>query len=136
MHTIRYNSARVALEGLGRGGLIEAAYTGPMTATAFDALREDALHLLPDASAFVIRLDRALILMAEEEDPVKQGSFSGNNAAGALIVRPDEYDRWTAYARKAAATGVMRSVWLESHALQAYEWADRLARERTARLRQ
>ncbi len=133
MRMFRYNGGRVACENF--RGLVEAAYTGPMTAQAFDALRTEALHECSAAQAFVVRLDKSLIAM--QAAPVEAGSYSANDAPGAMIVRPDQFAFWSAYARRVAQFGVMRSVWLESHARLAYEWANRqISRAELPRLQQ
>lgn len=126
MTDFRIGAARASVGRLDRCGLFEAAYTGETSAQVFADLRLQALRASVQASAFVVRLDGGLF-HAGDEPTVENGSYADDVAPGALIVRPDQYAAFMAYAAKAARFGVMRSVWLESHAAQAYEWAIRQA---------
>ena len=126
MSTFRYCSGRASVTRITSCGVFEGAYTGEMTAKAFDALRSEALNASRSAKAFVVRLDGGAF-QAGENPEVCEGSYGEGVAPGALIVRPDQYAVFAAYAMNAARFGVMRSVWLESHASKAYEWAIRQA---------
>lgn len=123
MQTFRVTDARVTCEAVRRLGVVEANYTGLMTPQAFSDLRGMALRHSQDATAFVVRLDKALILMGDSPQ-VDSDSYK-DAAPGALIVRhdPDEYARWTAYARDCARIGVVRTVWTDRYAELAYRWA-------------
>jgi len=123
MPAFKYNSARATTEFLGRNGMCEAVYTGPMTEEAFDTLRTEALQASVKATSFVVRLDRALILMPDANQ-VHANSYPKDAPAGALIVRRDQFEFWAEYVRKLASFGVCRSLWLEETANQAYLWAD------------
>lgn len=124
MQRFREGGARASCEAMNRLGMVEAQYTGPMTARAFAVLREQALQASTGTTAYVVRLDKALILMGDEA-PLDEDSYA-SQAPGALVVRHDpiEYARWTAYARECARLGVVRTVWTERFAAQAYRWAE------------
>lgn len=119
----REGPARASCERLNKAGLVEAQYSGPMNERAFALLRQQALMASADTTVYVVRLDKALILMGDEA-PVDENSYQ-NDAPGALVVRHDpvEYARWTAYARECARHGVIRTVWTERFAALAYRWA-------------
>lgn len=124
MHRFTAGQARASCERLNKLGMVEAQYTGLMTQAAFAKLRHDALEASAGTSVYVVRLDRALILM-DDIAPIDRNSYV-DDSPGALIVRHDpvEYARWTAYARECAKYGVVRTVWTERHAHLAYQWAD------------
>lgn len=123
MQQFKFNAARVSTEYLTKSNLCEAVYSGPMTAYAFDCLRTEALQAANQAAAFVVRLDRALIVMGDEPPPVEEESYDPDTAAGALIVRPEQYDFWQDYSLKASKFGIVRTVWTEANAQLAYQWA-------------
>ena len=122
MQNFKFNAARVSTENLTKSGLCEAVYSGPMTERAFDALRSEALEASAQCSAYVVRLDRALIVMGDEP-PVEEESYAPDTPAGAMIVRPDQYDFWQDYALRASKFGIVRTVWVEANARLAYQWA-------------
>jgi hypothetical protein len=134
MDTFRYNAARVKLNRIGGSGVVEAAYTGPLTTKSFDTLRTDALASAANSHGFVIRVDTGLITFDPDAPPVWAHSYSANMAPGAIITRPDQYLSWVGYAAEAAKHGVMRSVWVASHAHLAYEWTLRASSARLKEL--
>lgn len=121
MKNYRYNSARVALSALGRTGVMEASYSGPMTMEAFECLRSDVIRASGNAHGLVLRLDRMADAMGDLVLPPPT-VYRAGSPPGAVIVREDQYDKWVSFNRELAKRGVMRSVWLESHAALAYEW--------------
>ena len=133
MQNFKFNSSRVSTEQLNSSGLCEAIYTGPMTANAFDVLRTEALEATAHCSAYVVRLDRALIVMGDDA-PVEEHSYAPDTPPGAMIVRPDQYLLWQDYALQASKFGIVRTVWVEANARLAYEWALRRSRSCTAEL--
>lgn len=94
MQRFREGHARVTCDRLSKSGMVEAQYSGPMNARAFAALREQALLASTDTTVYVVRLDKALILMGDEA-PIDEDSYQ-SDAPGALVVRHDpvEYARW------------------------------------------
>ena len=125
MHTYRHNTARVTSELVSRSGLIEANYTGPLTLAAFDVLRREVLRDTGPAPAVVLRLDKSLSLMARPP-LIPDGTYAPNSPSGAVVVRLDQFDMWSAYNRDLVLkTGVRRVVFLDSQLLLAYEWAER-----------
>ncbi len=126
MNSFRCGSGRASVGRIAPCGVFEACYTGNITAKAFDVLRCEALRASLGAATFVVRLDGGLF-RADDNPEVTEGSYSEDVAPGALIVRPDQYAMFSAYAARAARYGVMRSVWLDSHSAKAYEWAIRQA---------
>ena len=130
MRNIRSNSARVAFDGF--GGLVEVAYSGPVTAQTFRSLREEVLGTTSHAPVLVFRLDKMLDLI-DDIDPPSSKSFKIGMPPAAVIVRPEQYFKHVEYSRKVSELGVMRTVWLDSHAALAYQWALRFARPRELR---
>lgn len=75
-------------------------------------------------------MDRSLVLLSLPPD-IAPGVYTSRAAPGAVIVRADQYELWAEYARRLSNVGVLRAVFLESHATLAYEWAERqILRER------
>lgn len=128
MRTTRYNSARVSAGVVSRSGLVEAAYSGALTKDAFSALRREVLYDTGPAPCVVLRMDKSLTLMTALPD-IPAGTYTPTAPSGAVIVRADQYEMWTAYNRKLSRLGVMRAVFLDSHASLAYGWAERQIRE-------
>lgn len=124
MQVARYLGARTICTHIARTGIVEADYQGAMTQLAFATLRTESLRKMPHAAGFVVRLDRALIAMGRAPT-VCADSYPADAAPGALIVRPDQYELWVAYAAQAAQHGVMRSVWLDSMVPLALQWVER-----------
>ena len=123
LHTIRYNAARGSVGVIcNKTGLVEAAYSGPLSVKAFDALREDMMGTTDHAPCSVIRLDKALLLT---DSLPKVPDHHIDVPPAALIVRRDQYEVFEDYARKLAKQGVLRVVLLDSYAHLAYEWAVR-----------
>lgn len=134
MVKFRHNAARVRLNRIGGSGVVEAAYTGPLTSKAFDTLRTDALAAASSSHGFVVRVDSGLFAFDPDAPPVWAHSYAANMTPGAIITRPDQYLSWVGYAAEAAKHGVMRSVWLQSHAPLAYEWVLRASSARLQEL--
>jgi len=126
MQNFKFNAARVSTECLTNSGLCVAVYTGPLTQNSFDALRTEALQATAHCSAYLVRLDRALIAITDAP-PIEDHSYLPNTPAGAMIVRADQYEFWQDYALRASKFGVIRTVWTEPNARLAYEWALRRA---------
>lgn len=124
MRTTRYDSARVTSGVISRSGLVEAIYSGALSAKAFDALRCDVLRDTNPAPGVVLRMDRSLTLMSAMPK-IPTGTYVPTAPAGAVIVRFDQYEMWAQYTRELAKVGVMRAVFLDSHAALAYSWAER-----------
>lgn len=133
MQKFKFNGAVATTAQLTKSGLCEAIFSGPMTPEAFNLLRYEALQATRDCTGYVIRLDKALILLGEDT-PVNAESFASDTPAGAMVVRPGEYAFWLAYAKKAAKFGVIRTIWPAANARLAYLWAANRACLRTAEL--
>lgn len=125
MRTIRSNSARVSFDGF--DGFVEVAYSGLVTAQTFLSMREGVLGTTSHAPVLVFRLDKMLDLI-EDFVPPSNDSFKIWMPPAAVIVRRDQFAKHVAYNRQVSALGVMRAVWLDSHAALAYEWALRSAK--------
>jgi len=102
-----------------RGSIEIAAYSGPISLEAFDALRARVVASATGAACLVLRMDRALCLMSSS--PVVQG-YPAGAVPGAVIVRVDQLDFWTDYARAMAFAGVRRAVFLDSELALCREW--------------
>lgn len=133
MQKFRFNGALATAEVLAKSGLCEAVFSGPMTPKAFNSLRLEALQASTTCTSYVIRMDKALVLLGDDP-PVDSESYSTDTAAGAMIVRAEEYDFWITYSKKAANFGIVRTIWTETNARLAYQWALRRSCLRTAEL--
>ena len=131
MKKLRFHAARVSIENITKSGLCEAVYTGPITAKAFEVLRDEALQIAGNRSAFVCRFDQALMVMGDGP-LIAADTYAPDAPAGAIIVRPDQYAICQDYALRAAKFGVVRTVWVEANARLAYEWALRRSCSRNA----
>jgi hypothetical protein len=130
MNTYRYGAARASNTRIGKSGLVESIYTGPISAQAFEVLRLGVLRETQGSPCAVIRMDGSLMLLSLPP-VIGPGVYTGRSAPGAVIVRADQYELWAEYSRRLASVGVMRAVFLDSHAALAYEWAERqILRER------
>lgn len=135
MRLLRYGSGRATVAKIAGSGLFEVAYEGAFCPKANEALRHECLIAGAGANAFVVRFDSGQFPAADGL-VVGRDSYKASAAPGALIVRPDQFNDFSVYARRAADMGVMRSVWLSSHAAMAYEWAIRQALAAQQELRQ
>lgn len=122
MQTFRFNATCVTTEQITKSGLCEAVCTGPMTLAAVNALRNLTFKATAQSTAYVVRLELALFVMADEA-VLSDAEISFDAPAGAMIVRPDQYDFVQQYALMIAKFGVVRTVWLESNTRLAYQWA-------------
>ena len=116
----RHGSSQATISQITLCGVFEAAYSGEICAEARDKLRQESLIASAAAKVFVVRLDGAQFSGAENYS-MEAKTFSENAAPGVLIVRPDQFEVFSAYAKTASKVGVMRSVWLVAHATKAYE---------------
>lgn len=121
METFSHHSARVKCWRKGRIGL--ASYSGPLCANGMDELRARVVRSTKGAQCLVLRMDSALMMMAAAPTPAT-AVYSFNAAPGAVIVRPDQYDLWTDYARAMALIGVRRCVFLTSERDLCRQWVD------------
>ena len=122
MKNFKFNAARLSVEKIAKSGVCEGVYTGPVTENALNTLRNEALNATLQYKVYVVRLEKALTVMGDEAQ-IENGIYAAHRPPGALIVRPDQYNFFQKYALKAAKYGVIRTVWVESNAQLAYEWA-------------
>ena len=121
MQIFSYYAATARVQQL-EGGVSEIIYCGPMSQHAFDLLRRQALDTTACAACLVVRIDKVLSTMSCA--PMAGGPHYGiNRAPAAVIAREDQFDMWDDYARQVARHGIMRAVFLDSFAAQAYQWA-------------
>ena len=118
-------SARAAVHEV-RPFVWRAEYTGPMCRECFDDLRAKVVQATQEARVLLIRMDRALSVSALVPE-VPPTTYRINRAPAAVIVRPDQFDVWQAYADRMADIGIMRAVFLESQLAQAHRLVDCLA---------
>ena len=135
MRNYRYGSARVYSGVVSSTGLVEAGYSGALTRAAFDALRREVLLDTGPAPCVVLRMDKSLTVMSELPD-IPPGTYKPTAPSGAVIVRRDQFEMWSAYNRKLGQIGIMRAVFLDSNVALAYEWAQRQIHRSRAELRQ
>lgn len=105
-------------------GLCEVVYTGPLTRSGYSALRAGVLRETEKARALVLRMDRAMVLL--DDDPhADVAPYLGDEPPAALVSSADQFAYWNEYARRLAAVGVMRAVFLSSRLELARLWAER-----------
>ena len=126
MKTIGNHSARASFQAIADYNFVEVNYTGVLAFTSLAYLQKIVLAETLDIPALVLRMDRALVAMSCV--PVSERRAYG--PAGAIVVRPDQFDLGSDYAQKMAAIGVRRVVFLESQLCLAYEWAEQRAQRR------
>lgn len=119
--TFRLHSAEAKVTKLVTG-VVEVIYSGPMTYAVSKALRALVIEATPNAPCLVLRLDRALTLY-EVIPPDATDVYRLSRAPAAMVVRQNQYDVWSDYARAIERLGVMRAVFLDSEVEQAYQWA-------------
>ena len=117
--THAHHSARVACHR--SGDVAIANYSGPLCMTAFESLRPRVIKESSGAACLVLRMDRSLCLMGEI--PAIKG-YAIVSAPGAVIVRPDQLDLWTDYARAMSFVGIRRAVFLDSELALCRDWVD------------
>lgn len=127
--SIRFLVRSGAAQALGRctgGDVCEVVYTGPITRSVFSKLKAAVLNETRGASALVVRMDRAMVLLDQEaHDDVEP--YAGDLPPAAVVSSPDRFAFWNEYARRLAGVGVMRAVFLPNHLELARLWARRHA---------
>jgi hypothetical protein len=98
-------------------------YLGPISETAFVYLARKVLLATKPAKVLDIHMQRCLMLAQRAAVPV--GEYQHNATPGCVIVRPDQYEAWSAYAHDLALIGVKRVVFLESQRPLAKLWLER-----------
>lgn len=96
-------------------------YSGPITNASYSALLPLATRATQGAAALMIRLDGCLTTLSDAMPD------SVVTPEGCLVVRPDQFDFWSDYAKKSARSGVMRVVFLDSQLSLAHCWLARRA---------
>lgn len=125
LKTFSSESARaVVWEDLDRAW--NAEYSGVLTQDCFADLRAAVVHETRDAKVMMMDMSRALMTCCEAP-PIADDTYLANVAPAAVLVRPDQYEVWRAYAGQAANQGVIRVVFLTSQLAQAQRWVARLA---------
>ena len=102
-----------------KGLLAFAKYTGPLCKKALEALRPRVVQASSGASCLVIRVDQSLCLLGGAPDV--SGSH-GLVVPAAVIVRPDQYDEWSAYAQAMARAEIIRVVFPLSELEMCRQW--------------
>lgn len=120
MKIFRYNATRSSVQKMHGLGIVEVGYSGPLSQLAFDTLKTEVLQHTAQAPVLVLRMDRCLQTFEMPEPPT---GYNIGSPAGAVIVRADQFKAWNAYGKALSRVGVMRVVFLESHASLAYQWA-------------
>ena len=90
----------------------QASYTGVMSPITFDVLRAKVVKATAQAKVLVLRMERALIAIAAPP-PIPLNTYCTNCAPAAVVVRPDQFELWSDYARQMDAIGIMRAIFLE-----------------------
>lgn len=119
METLEHHSTRALCSR--RGDVFLADYRGPLNASAFEELRPRVVRSSGGAQCLVLRMDKALSLMASAP---AVGGYAIGSLPGAVIVRPDQYAIWIDYAVAMSAVGITRVVFPTSELLLCREWVD------------
>lgn len=128
-HIFRRHSAKVACRELGKHGVVEANYSGPLCLSAMADLRASVLSSHADAPAMLIRMDYSLLLMTSI--PLdSHAAYSGSRTPGCIVVRRDQFKIISAQALDLAKHGVRRIVFLDSQLDLALLWLERRAADR------
>ena len=117
---------------VGTLGLVEVDYWGSLTEQAYIELRVSVLAATRSAAALVIRMDNASMLLGQQPTPPSPMKSAGA-PAGALVVRVDQFQMFSDYARALSALGVVRAVFLPSQLGCAHAFAEHHARARPLR---
>ena len=112
---------------VGTLGLMEVDYWGSLTKPAYIELRVSVLAATRSAAALVVRMDNAAMLLGQQPTPPSPMKSAGA-PAGALVVRADQFQMFSDYARALSAVGVVRAVFLPSQLASAYSFAEHHAR--------
>lgn len=126
MKTIQYHAAAARFKAVSSFNFVEVNYKGPLSLTSLGYLQGVVLAETRDIPALVLRMDRALLALAS----IPVADKMKYKPAGALVVRPDQFDLCASYAESLAVIGVRRVVFLESQLALAYEWAEQRAQKR------
>lgn len=129
MQVFRYNAARVGCRKLGDSGLMEAAYSGPVCAGAFDVLAPQVMAATGCANALLIRMDGCLTLMTRPLQ-MPEDAYKESSPDWCVVVRADQLDFWVSYAADMALRGVRCVVFLDSQIQLALMWLDRRSSSR------
>jgi len=105
-------------------GLCEVVYTGPITPAAFSVLKAGVLRETRCASSMVLRMDRAMVML-DDDAQADVAPYAGDLPPAAVVSCVERYAYWREYARRLAALGVMRAVFLPDHLELARLWARR-----------
>ncbi len=104
----------------------EARYSGVIGNDTFAFLRAEVLRKTQSAKSLVLDMTR-ILSTSTVVPPIPIGTYPTNSAPAVVICRPDQIQGWTEYSQNAAATGVVRIVFLESERVQAVSVAMTLA---------
>lgn len=106
-----------------RGRVAFTSVSGPLGVDSFQALRLRIAEAGNGSACMVLRVDHAVNMMQTipwmPSDIRKLGAIPG-----AVIVRPDQYAMWAAYAKSMSSVGVKRLVFLDSQRDLCREWVD------------
>ena len=105
-----------------RKGQTRATYLGVLCTSSMKSLMR-SVYDYAGPSPTLERMDGA-ILIAKCEG-YSRVEFMRGCPVGAWIVRPDQFDSTVQYCQLLAGMGIIRSVWLTSHADHAQAWLDR-----------
>jgi hypothetical protein len=108
--TFYHHSARVKVSNVARH-LWRLDYSGVMGHEAFIRLRAQAVQATQQAHALQIHVERALIITDMMPQPGRD-IYRHNRAPAAVVVRPDQFDLWLAYARAMERIGITRMIFL------------------------
>lgn len=123
MVTYSYNAAKstVRLEN----GIARINHYGPICPLAFAYLGERLIARSRSAEAVLARMDKAAFLLPEPPMAHAQLGTMDFPTSG-LIVLPEQYEFWSAYARNLAVVGVNCAIFATSQIELAERWAQSL----------
>lgn len=128
MEMFEFGAARVACRPLGNYGLFEVVFSGPISQRAWDELRTQYLTQIPDATAFLIRLEKASLLVSDVIVLPPLPAHLGNTAPGYVTCTKMQELHLVAVSAKYAESGVRRQIIPQNVAQEAEYLAHRAAR--------
>ena len=90
----------------------QADYSGVMSHDCFHVLRGKVIKATAQARVMVIHMERALMAIGMAP-PIPPNTYRVNCAPAAIVVRPDQHQLWSDYARGMEAIGITRVIFLE-----------------------
>ena len=95
-------------------------FYGPLCKASFLHLAPQVLAVVSEADGLIIRMDKALMLLAVVPD--LPNGIQGSRPAAIIAREGLDFELWASYCRRAADAGIMRCAFLPSQLLLATLW--------------